>query len=142
MANVTYNQLMQNYVNASYDVLLSVANESLSKIMPFFGKFADDGNGASIVLPFICTVVAVDGKFSELEHRFVKDVTGISKPYAEFKEFVQQFYSDKWIESTDKLIDSCPDEIKTSLLSFALAFMAVDEKISREENAFISKLMA
>ena len=141
MANVTYNELMQNYVNADYDVLLGVANNMLNDLMPFFAKYADDGNGASVVLPFICTALAVDGKVSELEYRFVKDVTGIDVPYDEFKGFVQQFYSDAWVERADKLADACPQEIKTSLLSFCLAFLAIDEKISKEENGFISKLL-
>ena len=114
MAKVTYDQLMQNYVNASYDTLLGVANNNLDDLMPYFSKYSDDGNGASLLLPFICTALAVDGKFTQLEYRFVKEVTGIDISY---------------------------DEIKTSLLSFCLAFLAVDEKISKEENGFISKLL-
>ena len=141
MSNVSYDQLLQNYVNAPYSVLLSVANESLARIMPLFNEVAKDGNGASVVLPFICTAIAIDGKFSELEYKFVKDVTGISASYDEFKNIVQEFYCDEWVQATDKLIDSCPDEIKNSLLSFCLAFVAVDEKISREENSFIAKLI-
>ena len=142
MSKVTYEQLMQNYVNAPYDVLLSVANSSLEKLMPYFAEFAEDGNGANVLLPLLCVTVAVDGKFSELEYKFVKDVTGIDETYDNFKNFVQQFYADEWFETVDKLIDSCPDEIKNSLLSFCLSFTAVDEKISREENAFIAKLIA
>lgn len=142
MAKVTYEQLMQNYVNAPYSVLLSVARESLNKVMPVFNRLADDGNGASIVLPFICTTLAVDGRFTELEYRFVKDVTGVSQSYDDFKSVVQNFYSDEWVRSIDKVIDACPSDVKDSLLSFCLAFVAVDETITREENAFIAKLMA
>ena len=141
MAKVTYDQLMQNYVNASYDTLLGVANNTLDDLMPYFSKYSDDGNGATLLLPFICTALAVDGKFTQLEYRFVKEVTGIDISYDEFKNFIQPFYSDDWMERADKLADACPDEIKTSLLSFCLAFLAVDENISKEENVFISKLL-
>lgn len=137
----SYDQLMQNYVNAPYSVLLSVANDSLDKIMPFFSQIDDDGNGANIVLPFICTALAVDGRFSELEYKFVCDVTGIQTTYEEFKVFVNSFYTPKWIEANDNMIDACPEEIKHSLLSFCLAFLAVDETITREENAFIYRLI-
>ena len=106
---------MQDYVNAPYDVLLAVANDSLAKVMPVFNEIAEDGNGASIVLPFICTALAVDGKFSELEYKFIKDLLEIDQSY---------------------------DYFKSALLSFCLAFVSVDEKISKEENAFIAKLMA
>lgn len=137
----SYEQLMQNYVNAPYSVLLSVATESLDKVMPFFSQVAEDGNGANVLLPFICTALAVDGKFSELEYKFVSDVTGINSTYEEFKQFVQGFYTIQWIEANDRIIDSCPEEIKHSLLAFCLAFLAVDETITREENAFIYKLI-
>ena len=142
MANEKYNQLLQDFVNAPYDVLLAVANDSLAKVMPVFNEIADDGNGASIVLPFICTALAVDGKFSELEYKFVKDLIGVDESYDYFKEVVQNYYTAEWVNAVDGLIDSCPDELKNSLLSFCLAFVSVDEKISKEENAFIAKLMA
>ena len=142
MANVSFEQLMQKYVNAPYSVLLSVARESVNTAMPVFAKVSKDGNGASILLPFLCVVVAVDGKFSELEYRFIKDVTGIDETYEGFKNFVQRFYSDEWVETIDKMVDACPDEIRTSLLSFAIALAAVDETISRVETAFIAKLIA
>ncbi len=142
MANENYNKLLQDYVNAPYDVLLAVANDSLAKVMPVFNEIAEDGNGAGIVLPFICTALAVDGKFSELEYKFIKDLLEIDQTYDYFKTVVQNYYSAEWINAVDGLIDSCPDELKTALLSFCLAFVAVDEKISKEENAFIAKLMA
>lgn len=140
--NERYNQLMQQYVNAPYEVLLAVANASLNKVMPFFSSFADDGNGAGIVLPFICISIAADGKFSELEYKFISELLGIDKSYDYFKTVIQQYYSDRWLEAIDKLIDSCHDEVKESLISLCLSIVAVDEKISREENAFIAKLLA
>lgn len=138
----SYNQLMQRYVNAPYEVLLAVANDSLNKVMPIFNSIADDGKGAGIVLPFICLSIAADGKFSELEYKFISELLGINQTYDYFKNAIQQYYSDRWIEAIDKLIDSCHDEIKEALISLCLAIVAVDEKISREENAFIAKLLA
>ena len=140
MAN-SYDEMLKKYVNASYSTLLSTANKSLSIIMPVFNEVAKDGNGAGLVLPFICTAIASDGKFSELEYRFIKDVTGVNKSYNEFKQIIQEYYTDEWIEAVDNLIDNCPDEMKIYLVSFCLAFVAVDETITREENAYIAKLL-
>ena len=111
MANDKYNQLLQDFVNAPYDVLLAVANDSLAKVMPVFNEIAEDGNGASAVLPFICTALAVDGKFSELEYKFIKDLLDINESYDYFKEVIQQYYSDEWFNAVDGLIDACPDEL-------------------------------
>ena len=139
---VSFDQLMQKYVDAPYSVLVSIARDSIETAMPAFAKVAKDGNGANILLPFLCVVVAVDGKFSELEYNFVKDVTGIDDTYEGFKNFVQGFYSDEWMQTIDNLVDSCPEEIKNALLCFALSLAAVDHTITRVESAFIAKLIA
>ena len=54
---------------------------------------APDGNGASVVLPFICVTLAVDDKFNELEYYFIRDITGIDKSYDEFMEMIQGYYT-------------------------------------------------
>ena len=142
MNEITYEKLMQKYVNASYETLLSVALSAINDVMPVFDQVAEDGNGASIVLPFICVTAASDGKFTELEYKFIKDVTGLDKDYNEFKEIVQHFYTEEWMTAANNLIDQCHPRIKESILSFCLAFAAVDETISREENTFIAILMS
>lgn len=142
MNDMTYEKLMQEYVNAPYENLLSVALAAINDVMPVFDQVADDGNGANIVLPFICVTLASDGKFTELEYRFIKDVTGLDKDYNEFKEVVQHFYTEEWMAAANNLIDQCNSEIKNRILTFCLAFAAVDETISREENAFIAVLMS
>lgn len=141
MNNVTYQQLLQEYVNAPYESLLAVAITSIDEVMPIFDQVAEDGNGANIALPFICITVASDGNFTELEYKFIKDVTGLDKDYSEFKEMVQHFYTAEWMTAANELIDSCHPEIKERILNFCLAFAAVDETITREESVFIAALM-
>ena len=141
MSDLSYNELMQNYVDAPYDVLLDVAMNSLTKVMPFFDRIDDNGNGANIVFPFICVTIAADGNFSELEYIFLKDVTGQNTSYSEFKDIIQNYYTTSWVNSIDNLIDSCPDDIRYALLVFCLAFAAVDHHITSEENAYFRKLL-
>ena len=62
-----FNALMQEYVDKSYDELYEIASQSLSVAMDVFNKVAKDGNGAPYVVLFISTVLAMDGKFTELE---------------------------------------------------------------------------
>ena len=135
------NELLQDYVNLDYNSLLSIANNSLSEIMPIFNELADDGNGAKFLLPFICTSLAVDGKLSKIEYKFVCDLIG-DMDYDVVLSNVQEHYSDSSVELVDNMCDACPDDLKTSLLAFCLAFLAVDETISREEVAFIKRLLA
>lgn len=142
MDKITYEKVMQEYVNAPYPVLLSVAQESLDVLMPAFATIAPDGNGASVVLPFICVTLAVDDKFTELEYYFIRDITGIDKSYDEFMEMIQGYYTTEWLEAINNLFDSCPEELQYPLLSFCVAFAAVDERISREENTYIAMLLS
>ena len=135
------NELLQNYVNLDYEDILSIANTSLAEIMPVFNELADDGNGAKFVLPFICTSLAVDGKLSKLEYKFICDLIG-DMDYDTVLSNVQEYYSDSAVEFVDNVCDACPDDLKTSLLTFCLAFLAVDETISREEVAFVKRLLA
>lgn len=134
-------ELLQDYVNLDYNSLLAIANNSLSEIMPVFNELADDGNGAKFVLPFICTSLAIDGKLSKIEYKFVCDLIG-DMDYDVVLSNVQEHYSDSSVEFVDNVCDACPDALKTSLLAFCLAFLAVDETISREEVAFIKRLLA
>ena len=141
MNNDAYKKLLQDYVNAPYEVLLNVAKNSLAKIMPAFNEIADDGNGAKFVLPFICTTLAVDGKFTQLEFKFVNDLLDANYGFDQFKGIVNSYYSSEWVQAVDNLIDACPSDLKESLLCFCLAFASVDEKIAKEEVSFISKLI-
>ena len=141
MAIDKYNQLLQQYVNAPYNHLLGIAAGALNRVMPVFNSVAKDGNGATFVVPFICTSLAIDGQFTELEYRFIRDLLGIDQSYDYFKTVVQNYYSIEYVNAIDGLIDSCPQELKGDLLTLCLTFVAVDERISKEENAFIARLL-
>lgn len=137
----TLDELFQEVVNRSFDQLLNDAREAINKVMPYFNKVADDGDGAKFVVPVICTVMAADGKFTELEYKFIKTLIGSNLSYDQFKGIIQQYYSQDWMDTIDNLIDTCDKEIKAALLSLCLYFAAVDERISKEETAFLKKLI-
>ena len=136
-----FNALMQEYVDKSYDELFEIANQSLSVAMEAFNKLAKDGNGAPYVVLFISTVLAMDGKFTELEYKFLNELLGGGVDYNSAKANVQSHYSDEAFDLADKLIDSCPDDFKTVLLMLVTCFAAVDKTISVEEVRYIAKLM-
>ena len=137
-----FNALMQEYVNKSYDELLSIANNALGLAMNVFNEIAEDGNGAPYVVPFMSTTLAIDGKFTDLEYKFLNDLLGGGVDYDAAKANVQSHYSDDAVEFVDKIIDACPSEMKAVLLTLVTCFAAVDETISVDEKRFILKLMA
>lgn len=136
-----FNALMQEYVDKSYDELFDIANQSLSIAMDVFNKIAKDGNGAPYVVLFISTVLAMDGKFTELEYKFLNDLLGGGVDYNSAKANVQSHYNDESFDLANQLIDSCPTEFKTVLLMLVTCFAAVDKTISVEEARYIAKLL-
>lgn len=91
---MTFNELMQKYVNCSYDELVSKAKNDLSMLFPVFEKVTE-GKSADILLPSIFTCLAADGKITALEVRFMEDILGERLPFDEAKRLVSGFYSDE-----------------------------------------------
>jgi hypothetical protein len=136
-----FNALMQEYVDKSYDELFEIASQSLSVAMDVFNKVAKDGNGAPYVVLFISTVLAMDGKFTDLEYKFLNDLLGGGVDYNSAKANVQSHYNDEAFDLADKLIDACPTEFKSVLLMLVTCFAAVDKTITVEEARYIAKLL-
>ena len=137
----SFNEILQDIVNQCYEQLLQNASDAINDVMPFFDKAADDGDGSKFIVPIICTVMAADGKFSQLEFKFIKELLNSNMSYDEFKNVIQQYYSESWRNTVDQLIDACDTKTKASLLCLCTYFAAVDETISKEETAFLRKLM-
>lgn len=136
--------IMQKYVNLTYDELVAVAKEDIKASYDAI-KEACDGNKENIFniyLGLISTTMAADGKFTELEYQFFKDCMFYEGSYEDAKEVIQISYSDEMMNLVDGAIDCIRDaNVKSHLLSLCLCAMSVDEKISREETAYLYKLM-
>ena len=134
------NEILQDYVNLSYEELLGVASHAAKTVIPFFNNAVEDGNGAIFTISFIGTCLASDGQLSALEKKFVCDLFGADP---ETVEGIFASINSEIVRIVDEVFDSIPtDEVKSALLSFCLCFLAVDERISREEVALIQKLIA
>ena len=136
---MTLREILQDFVNEPYEKLVEMAKESICDLAPIFDELSEDGNGSQCLVGFMATSLAVDGKLSELEYKFVCDVLG-DFTYEEVKELAAMHYSDKMINLMDELADTCSSELKSKLITFCCCFLAVDETISREEVAFVQKL--
>ena len=131
--------ILQDFVNEEYDNLLGMAKQAIADILPVFNDLAKDGDGATGLIALFATSLAVDGKLSELEYKFVCDLLG-DKSFDEVKALVAAHYNAETFDLVDKLVDEFPVDMKSKLLTFCCCFLAVDEKISREEVAFVTKL--
>ena len=136
------NQILQDMVNEDYNSLVGMAQQAICDLLPIFNEIDENGDGKSAIVALFATALAVDGKLSDLEYKFVCDVLGGDFTYDEVKALVQGHYSDDMIAAVDGLVDSCPKELKSKLLVLCCTFLAVDETINRDEVAFVVKLIA
>ena len=140
MAN--FGDFLQRYVNSSYDELLFFANHSLADIIDEVQKiFKNDDDTAQVLLTVVAACIGVDGKLSSLEHKFICDILELESTYEETMGVVSSLGGEKAEEFVDKLADALPAEKKAALVTLCLSFLAVDETISRDEVAFVCKLI-
>jgi hypothetical protein len=136
-----YDQLLQDFVNKSYEELTDFASSLVSPICQGLESISGDQDAIDFFITVIFSTMAVDGCFTELEYRFLNDVFNLNRSYDSLKEQVQSYYDDEWISIANQIVDVVDEDTKTRLITFCLCLAAIDEKISREENAFIQMLI-
>lgn len=135
-------ELLNRFASESYDSLLAIASFSLNKILPIFEHITENEERAiSILLTFTTTSLSVDGRLSELEKKFIRELLKISSEQA---EKLYDYSSDKngIYEFVDNVYDASPVEIQKHLLTFICCILSVDKNISYKEVEFIKKLVA
>ena len=140
----TFNELMQRFVNESYDSLLNIANQSLRDVSNALTDFFSDKPEyatQSTVMLFACCLGA-DGKLTELEARFLNDLLCANHSYSTLCTMISTHANKDSLEIIDKLVDTLDQDSRAAMLTLATCFLAVDETITREEVALISLLMA
>ena len=139
----TLNEILQGYVNLSYDQLLSIAKPECRKFANAVLSALDDNDetASRALLMFFAVMLGADGRLTALEHKFMNDILEADHAYEDTCEMVAALSCSESREIMDNLIDSLPSEAKAAGLTLALCFCAVDETISREEVAYFKKLM-
>ena len=136
-----YDKLLQDFVNKSYEELTDFASSLVSPICQGLECVSGDQDAIDFFITVIFSTMAVDGRFTELEYRFLNDVFNLNRSYDSLKEQVASYYDDEWISIANQIVDVVDDDTKTRLITFCLCLASIDEKISREENAFIQMLI-
>ena len=136
------NKLLQGYVDKSYDELLEIARRCFGDLsVDLESLFEDESVSAMGIMLIIATCLGSDGKLTSLECNFLRDLLECDHDEKSIMAMVASFNNAKSYEMVDQLADSLPDSKKASLVSFCLCFLAVDETITRDEVAFVIKLM-
>lgn len=136
----TLQELLQDYVNKPYEELLTLAKTSYIQIVARLNQTegAEVATAAGIVLVTAC--LGVDGVLSDLEYRFFCDLFGATASRADLNAELMRDRAETQ-ELADGLFDSCDTDLKSAMLEFCLCFLAVDQAITRDEVAFVVRLL-
>lgn len=135
----SFNELMQKYVNTDYQVLVDLAKEAVRRLMPYCQKVDPDHNGNYMLASLILSAIGADGVLTGLESKMLSDVMGLNTE--EIKKLISMF-DNRMADLADHFADNMNEDTKADTLMLITVLAAVDEKISKEETAFIKKLMA
>ncbi len=135
----TFNELMQKYVNEDYDTLVKFAQHAMGNLLPACKKVDADNDGFMMVSSLILSAVGADGVLTSLERKFLRDVTGLDDDM--ISKYIKM-YNSKMADLVDTFADNMGTDLKADTAMLIISICACDEKISREETAFIKKLLA
>lgn len=135
---MSVNDTLQNLVNKDYNELLGFAEIAIGKIYPACQAIDEENNGVLMMTSIILSAIAADGKLTELEKKFIQELLNLSN---EQMERYTASYDSEMAELTDKFADALTPELKAAVVMLVSTVAACDETISREETAFIQKLL-
>ncbi len=134
----TYQKMLDAFSKADYDTLVSTARTAAARLRDYCSTQSDI-SGYRLLADTILTGVAVDGKLTPKENKFLCEVLEIGKE--ELAELVRSFDPDT-VGNVDAFADAAPKEIKSAILTLLVCISAVDKNISAKENALIRIVLA
>ena len=139
---MNFNDLMQRYVNCSYEELLAMAKKSIAELSGEMLKCFQTKETAIHAYVLIAVAsIGADNILSPLECKFLDDLFGIGSDLEETRKLILSWGRTDAMELVDKLADSLSSDGKANLINVCLTFLSVDEKLSKAELSFIQKLM-
>ncbi|MBE6761217.1 MAG: hypothetical protein E7551_02920 [Ruminococcaceae bacterium] len=133
----TFNELMQKYVNTDYSVLLSLAKEAVSRLIGPCRTVDPQYNGNYMLCSLVLSAIGADGVLTALEKKLLGDVLGLDEQGI---QKMLSMYNSGMPDLANHFADNMGEDTKADAIMLITIFAAVDEKISREETAFIRKL--
>lgn len=132
-------EVLQDYVNKDYAELLQLASSSFDALYPAFAEAFGEEKAVVVTASFLASSLAADGALSQIERQFICDLFNADASFAE--TLFQSAQGGQAAELADQIFDACPEQFKAHLLNLCLCFLACDESITRNEVAFIVRLL-
>ena len=132
------NDVLQKIVNQDYEELVALAKKAAANLIPVCKKIDPDNNGAIMLSAIMLSAIGADGKLTALEQKFLGDVLDMTP--SQIDKYTD-LYTGQEEALVDKLADNVNDSLKADIVMLVAAICAIDETISRDETAYIRKLI-
>ena len=133
----TFNELLQNFVNKDYPELRDLAMEATVRLKVPCRAVDPEYDGNYMLCSLILSAIAADGVLTALEKKLLSDVLGLDESGI---QTMISMYDSQMPDLVDHFVDNMGDDTKADAIMLITAIASVDEKISREETAFIRRL--
>lgn len=135
---MTFEQLMQQYVNYSYDELMAIARNSLNTLIPVCQKLDPEHKGMFLFTSILLAAVGADRQLSAKERQFIADLTGLDE---EKINVVIGTYNSDMENLVNTFADKLSGDVKVQTACLISAIAACDGTITYGESDFILKVI-
>ena len=135
----SFNEILQKFVNTDYATLVNIAKGAINDLLPVCKAVDPENDGFLMLSSIILSAIGSDGKLTYKEKCFLKDCLGFDD------ELIDKYiglYDSKMEALVDKFTDDISTDVGATTLTLVTAIAACDETITREESAFIHKLLS
>ena len=140
----SFNEMLQELVNEDDDYKIKLAAECLSDLYPTFKRFDPEHEGMLIIYTLFGTSAAADGQLTEKELGLITGLlaaVGINHEPEEIIDLVKTCGNSDAYQMIGDVREHLDDEGANNLLNLIAAICSIDDRIAKEEVAFIKDLL-
>lgn len=140
----SFNDTLQQIVNLSTEEKVGLAATSYLKILPLLKEVDSKTNGMTLLCAILGSAAGADGKLNSAETALIQAILkaeGLELDSGDVKQLVQSSTRDDVVNVVRKLAGIMSSEQQAALVALAAAMCSIDDKISRDEVAYIAGLL-
>ena len=135
---MSFQDTLQNLVNKDYDELMGFAKIAIAELYPACKVVDEDNGGVFMMTSIILSAIAADGKLTGIENKFLMELLDLDEDKL---NTLIGMHDARMADLTDNFADALPAEMKAHVVMLVATIAACDETISREETAFLAKIL-
>ena len=139
----SFNDILQNLVNQDDDTKLQLALDCYKELLPTFQVLDPETNGLMITYAILGTAAAADDKLTGPEYAFIDgllEAIGDKLSEEEILQLVWASNTQRAYALVREVRDHLNDDGTNTLINLIAAICSLDDRISKEEIAYIKSL--